>query len=840
MAYDTIQSTKRAWGNVAAVTVFLVAALVVPMAARAASAGETADSARTDGPPRIVSTAPSVGATHVDPDLTEISVTFDRDMAGGFSWTGGGEVYPEVTARPHWVEKRTGVLPVKLEKGRYYRVGINSKSHRNFRAEHGPPALPTAIYFCTKGADRKERRKVRVPRITAMAPKNGAKDVSPDLDELRVTFDMPMGGGFSWTGGGEDYPEGEGKPRWSEDAQACTRPVRLSPGWDYRLGLNSPSHNNFQSRWGVPLPPVVWTFSTTGQAPPRDEKPAKADEAKEPGKTVVTGRVTDIEGEPIAGARLVIKKWQSGLHHYSETRSDAEGRFSLDALPSNSRLFVYIDGYASMYRTHDVAKGVNRGWDFVLPKGAHVSGRVLDTKGNPQPDRVLELSSVDSGPPPAPGVSFFASGGEGRNITDEQGVFDMPSVAPGKHAIIAYHRSPIGGDRSMQQVPVKGRLLEVEPGERVEDFEIRVNPPEDFALSGHIRDAAGNPMPGIGVDTFIPHGRHWWTKTDDDGAFYIEGLDGIGKSTFTVNFNGVKGAESFKLALHDVPVNATNIDLIVPGTGSIHGTVRNAKTGEPVTTYEVTVPVVHLPDCGAVWAEPHVKIKRDEDASFRIFGVPAGEVTVEVRAEGLGVQRFVLSVEADEANPLACEMLGPAVFAGQTTLNGEPTSIGIIIKGDWLRSDDGGNFRFDEYPNGDYAIWFFKGDGWHRTAEVHLEPGQTTRLDMEMGGSCEVRGTVVFPGEERFCMVRLAAKPAPDGWQQSGRPSPEECVLAYSHVRQSGDEYRLRNIPPGRWYLQAGKYRPSMHRSLLAASQIIELEDGETLSVDFDLTQIGE
>lgn len=585
------------------------------------------------------------------------------------------------------------------------------------------------------------------------------------------------------------------------------------------------------------LPMGVWPPAVSEAETSAGAAPANSEDS---GQTVVTGRVTDAEGKPVAGARVTIRGWENGPELRAETRSDAEGRFTVDAKPGNCRLFAYAKGYASMYRTHDVSEGANPGWDFPLPKSAHVSGRVVDTKGKPAPGRVLELRTIDAGPPPGPGLSFHASGGQGEDRTDANGVFDMPSVAPGRHSIMVYSPSPLGGDRNMQQVPVKGSVLEVRSGDRVENFEIVVNPPEDFALSGHVRHADGTPMPGIGVDTFIPHGRHWWTKTDAQGAFRLEGLDGIGQSTFKVNFNDVSGAESFKLAILNVPLNATNVDLVVPGNGNIEGTVRNAKTGEAVTAYKVSVPVLRLPDSGAVWEQPRVENRQNPGGTFTITNVPAGEVTVEVEAAGLGAQRFTVPVEAGKTIPLACDLLGPAVFEGKTTMNGQPKGVGIIINGDWLNSDDGGNFRFDQYPNGDYVIWFFENDGWHRSADVHLKAGETTRLEMEMGGSCEVSGTVVFPKEEAFCTVRLSPKPAPDGWYEFGRPSPEEYVLAYSHARKPGEQYHLRGISPGRWYLMAGKYRPSMHRSLLAESREIELKDGESLTIDFDLTKGGE
>lgn len=213
--------------------------------------------------PKIVSTSPAIGASAVDPATTEIRVTFDQEMAGGFSWTGGGDVYPEIASKPYWEDdKRTCVLPVKLEAGKFYRVGINSSSHRNFRGENEIPAELRVIYFATAGADQATLAKLSAPNIVSLEPSNGAADVSPSRSELVVTFDIPMGGGFSWTKAGGVFPETTGRAEWNEDRTVCRLPVALEPGQTYKLGINHPYANNFQSESGVPLAPVVWSFST--------------------------------------------------------------------------------------------------------------------------------------------------------------------------------------------------------------------------------------------------------------------------------------------------------------------------------------------------------------------------------------------------------------------------------------------------------------------------------------------------------------------------------------------------------------------------------------------------
>ena len=104
------------------------------------------------GAPQIVSSSPARGAKDVDPALKEISVTFDQDMDGGMSWTGGPPQFPPTPQgkKAYWRDKRTCVMPVKLQAGHNYRVGINSTSYRNFRSATGMPAMTSAIWFSSQ------------------------------------------------------------------------------------------------------------------------------------------------------------------------------------------------------------------------------------------------------------------------------------------------------------------------------------------------------------------------------------------------------------------------------------------------------------------------------------------------------------------------------------------------------------------------------------------------------------------------------------------------------------------------------------------------------------------
>lgn len=222
--------------------------------------------------PIVIETVPEVGATAVNPSLDEIRVTFDRDMTVGmnYSWTGddSSPEFPPLdkSRQPHWIDSRTCVLPVHLAKGKFYRVGINSKSFQNFKSADGKPAEHSVIAFATEGAKRSVARKAHVPKIVELTPANGDGDVDPSLKTISVTFDTKMGGGMSWVRTGGAFPgSASGRAWWSKDGKTCTLPVELEPDVNYALSLNGSHYINFQSRFGVPLPMVEWSFSTRAE-----------------------------------------------------------------------------------------------------------------------------------------------------------------------------------------------------------------------------------------------------------------------------------------------------------------------------------------------------------------------------------------------------------------------------------------------------------------------------------------------------------------------------------------------------------------------------------------------
>ena len=103
--------------------------------------------------PVVVETQPRAGSADVDPALKEIMVTFSKNMLDK-SWTWSqlsDQTFPKVDGKPKYLkDKRTCVLPVKLEAGKTYALWLNSEKFGNFKDADGQAAVPYLLVFKTK------------------------------------------------------------------------------------------------------------------------------------------------------------------------------------------------------------------------------------------------------------------------------------------------------------------------------------------------------------------------------------------------------------------------------------------------------------------------------------------------------------------------------------------------------------------------------------------------------------------------------------------------------------------------------------------------------------------
>ena len=105
-------------------------------------------------PPSVVKTVPAAGATDVDPGLKELSFTFSKPMTDG-SWSAcqiSDDTFPQPgDGKMHYLpDKRTCVMPVKLEPGKTYVIWLNRGQFQNFRDTQRNSSVPYLLVFETR------------------------------------------------------------------------------------------------------------------------------------------------------------------------------------------------------------------------------------------------------------------------------------------------------------------------------------------------------------------------------------------------------------------------------------------------------------------------------------------------------------------------------------------------------------------------------------------------------------------------------------------------------------------------------------------------------------------
>jgi hypothetical protein len=117
-------------------------------------------------PPRIVSSSPADGAKDVDPATAQVTITFNQEMGQGITFNGQGASFPFLPgANASWRDRRTCVLPVELEAGRSYRIGLNqfSPNYQSFRSAQDAAMMPATICFTTRGTPKPAQAEAAKP-----------------------------------------------------------------------------------------------------------------------------------------------------------------------------------------------------------------------------------------------------------------------------------------------------------------------------------------------------------------------------------------------------------------------------------------------------------------------------------------------------------------------------------------------------------------------------------------------------------------------------------------------------------------------------------------------------
>lgn len=129
-------------------------------------------------------------------------------------------------------------------------------------------AAITILSGCGGTSDAPPERKTgpdtEAPQVIKCFPPNHSQDVDPAIDKIFVVFNEEMmPGSFAWAYTYiEKFPQKTGEPYFTDNFTKSVLHVKLEPGKEYEIWINSESLAYFKDKNGNSAIPFRWTFKT--------------------------------------------------------------------------------------------------------------------------------------------------------------------------------------------------------------------------------------------------------------------------------------------------------------------------------------------------------------------------------------------------------------------------------------------------------------------------------------------------------------------------------------------------------------------------------------------------
>jgi protocatechuate 3,4-dioxygenase beta subunit len=519
----------------------------------------------------------------------------------------------------------------------------------------------------------------------------------------------------------------------------------------------------------------------------------------EPGG-VVRGRVTDVEGKPVAAADVTLttqaeRKPKDGPSAcLVRAKTDGAGSYRVDGVVPGkvTAASALAEGFLvqnavppqAPWTGATVTLHRETTVDLVLWKGGSVTGRVsVAGTGAPVADATVWLHRTDGGPsrgwtPPLSG----ATDATGRYRIDGAAVgkWVLLPVSPSHYLRAAEVGPPTAYQPGTASAPAELTVVLTKEGEVAErDLEMTAG----FPVRGRVVDPQGAPAAGAAVrarNTGLSRVAWQWgvqsgsseevATTAADGTFTIPGLAPRDDWVLVARKEPHVGKPSDPIRVGPgLPVPDVTLAL-TPGA-SIHGRVLDAD-GQPVARASV-----HY------WmGNDNANTTTGADGAFSFEGVPAGNVQISAWGSGRSATLAVADLKAGERREGLELRFERAVPLSGTLVDeqGEPVA-SRSIQAQWqggnaqVQSADDGTFTFPGVRAGTVSLSVWEWPEQRNTPLGQVEaPASDVRLVFRTRKTVLVSGRVTGPGGETIplCSVALGG-PRPPTW---GTGDPNEVV----------------------------------------------------------------
>jgi protocatechuate 3,4-dioxygenase beta subunit len=366
---------------------------------------------------------------------------------------------------------------------------------------------------------------------------------------------------------------------------------------------------------------------------------------------VITGRVTDADGDPMPGVQVSVMQMyhasgQRGLSPKGDAQTDDQGSFRIANL-SPGPYYLAADDIQSRMREQDYAvrpgRVLNRASnvptyypDSVEAAGATavqiVAGselRGIDIRM--RRERVFSLRGLTidatTGKPATTNlIAHLKSGSQNgfgpwpQTSSREDGTFELRNLLPGEYVLVTSPNNPAGSAYGREEVSISDSDV----------TGVKLTLAKGATVTGTVKlQGDGPPVhPMIALaDLEETLGHSSNAQAEDDGTFTLHGIMPVKYAAIVDTLPEGVYVKSIRFGQQDVTrarldltsgVSGTLDILLSPGAAEVSGTVRN-KDGVAMTGVEVTLwPKAMLPE--SVWSGPN-RTSTDQNGDFRIAGL---------------------------------------------------------------------------------------------------------------------------------------------------------------------------------------------------------------------------
>ena len=545
-----------------------------------------------------------------------------------------------------------------------------------------------------------------------------------------------------------------------------------------------------------------------------------------PGATL-RGTVVDGDGEPVEGA--VVQAAGGGLWSTPppSERTDATGRFVMAGVEEGEYVVVAREGG----RAPGVAEAAVQGDDgafveIVVTEGGFVTGRLVDTQGDPLAGRVAVEAVEGLGLPSflqGPLVVEARDGGRMVLGPVPLGTLDIVARAPG-HA----------PSRLTAQVPAPGTTVDL--GDVVLDRGLAIRGQVVHEDGVPVGEATVRAQPQWGGLRAAPE-----TSSDALGAFEVAGLE-EGEYALTASAPGYAEARASARGGDE------DVELRLGAAGEIGGRVVDAE-GRPVPEAMIGAEPADGPTSPRFDRSVYT-LPEGDDGAFVLRDIAAGQWVLHASASGKG-EASLPGVEVADGNTtdVGTVVLARGGMVRGTVVDANGSGIpGATVQAErdvhsrtgFLRTRSGsdGAFQIRGVPAGRLAVFahhptFAPSDRLIVEVDPQAE-GEPVRLVLERGGRIE--GLALHRDGRPFSEGRVMAwllGPDRPGVGSDGVPVGPEGWYALDH------------LPLGRTRIHLMAYTSSNPQVVGTAQTLTgvagseaEVRDGETVTVDFSLRDV--